>query len=86
MQERWDGAYRSVELHERGHVQISVDTARELERRLRQIAPGPSCENVQSQATRLWQELHARERELQVNYDRETHHGLTQWSPYGPIR
>lgn len=86
VQDRWDGAYRSVELHERGHVQISLETARDLERGIRGIAPQPSCAAVEAEAERLWKELHSRERERQATYDRETAHGINQWSPYGPIR
>ena len=85
VQERWDGAYRSVELHERGHVQISLESARELERRIRQIPPAASCEALKAQAQRTWEEVYRRERERQVRYDRETEHGIKQWSPYGPI-
>ena len=85
VQERWDGAYRSVELHERGHVQISLDIARDLERRLKAIQPQASCDALDAEARRTWEELDRRERERQAQYDSETEHGLKQWSPYGPI-
>jgi len=81
-QELWDGAFRSLDLHERGHVQISLQIAQDLERALREIPPAASCEDVVAQAKARGEALNKRERDRQVSYDRETNHGLTQWTPY----
>jgi predicted secreted Zn-dependent protease len=81
-QEQWDSALRSLDLHERGHVQISVDTARDLERSLREIPPAATCEAIIAEAKARGAALNGRERERQVSYDRDTNHGANQWSPY----
>jgi predicted secreted Zn-dependent protease len=81
-QDRWDGAFRSLDLHERGHVEISLQTARDLERSLREIPPAPTCEELVAAAKAVGATLNARERERQTTYDRETNHGVTQWTPY----
>jgi predicted secreted Zn-dependent protease len=82
VQQGFDNAFRSLELHERGHVAISLDTAKELERTLREIPPAPTCKAIEAEAERRGRELGQRERQRQVTYDNETHHGVTQWTPY----
>jgi predicted secreted Zn-dependent protease len=81
-QEQWDSAFRTLDLHERGHVQISLDTARDLERALREIPPAATCDAVIAEAKARAQALNARERQRQASYDRDTNHGVSQWSPY----
>ncbi|HET9650664.1 MAG TPA: DUF922 domain-containing protein [Usitatibacter sp.] len=82
VQDQWDSAFRSLDLHERGHVRISLETARDVERAIRAIPPAPSCEAVEAEAKRRADELGARERQRQLRYDAETDHGRRQWSPY----
>jgi predicted secreted Zn-dependent protease len=82
LQQQWDGNYRSLELHERGHVQLSLDAARDLERAIMQTAPQASCALLQAEARKHQEALRARTRERQVAYDAETQHGLKQWTPY----
>lgn len=82
VQEQWDSAFRSLDLHERGHVRISLETARDVERVIRAIPPEPSCEALEAEAKRRGDELAAREGELQARYDRDTDHGRRQWTPY----
>ena len=81
LQEHWDGNFRSLELHERGHVQISLAGARDLERAILQLPPQASCALLQGEAKRHQESLCLR-RERQVAYDLETDHGLKQWTPY----
>jgi len=81
-QEQWDSALRSLDLHERGHVQISLETARDLERSLRELPAAATCEAIIARANDRAAALNARERERQVSYDRDTDHGVNQWSPY----
>lgn len=82
VQQRFDGALRSLDLHERGHVAISLEIAKELERTLREIPPAPTCAAIEAEAKRRGQDLGNRERDRQLAYDRETSHGVNQWSPY----
>ncbi|MFZ3324133.1 MAG: DUF922 domain-containing protein [Usitatibacter sp.] len=82
LQAYWDGVLRSLDLHERGHVKISLDSARELERTLKAIPQQPTCDGLDTlagqQAQRILNE-HSRKQDL---YDAETDHGRRQWTPY----
>jgi predicted secreted Zn-dependent protease len=82
VQDQWDGYLRSLELHERGHVQISLDAAKDLERTLREIPEQPSCSLVEAEAKRRSSAVNSRLRDRQVGYDAETDHGRKQWTPY----
>ena len=82
MQQQVDVAFRSLELHERGHVQISLNAARQIERTVREVPPGPTCEAVASEATRRADAVLASSSREQQLYDSETDHGVNQYSPY----
>jgi len=82
LQAYWDNVYRSLDLHERGHVQISLDGAKELERALHAIPEQPTCDAVAAEAKRTYHRIGAALRERQVTYDAETDHGRNQWTPY----
>lgn len=83
-QDRWDAAFRSLDLHERGHVQISVDGAKELERVLREIPPQQTCDATDGEIKSRYRAIMDRIHERQRLYDLETDHGRKQWSPYRP--
>jgi predicted secreted Zn-dependent protease len=82
VQDRWDSASRSLELHERGHVQISMTGAQELERSMRELPEEASCDTILAAVKRLNAALQNRLHERQMKYDAETDHGRIQWSPY----
>lgn len=82
VQDWWDRAYRSLDHHERGHVRISLEGARELERSVRATPPRAACEETQAEAERRGAAMLRETDRLQKAYDRETNHGRDQWSPY----
>jgi predicted secreted Zn-dependent protease len=82
LQQLWDGNFRSLELHERGHVEISLAGARDLERVIMQLPPQASCALLQGEAGKQQRAIRVRTQERQVAYDRDTNHGLKQWTPY----
>lgn len=82
VQDQWDSMIRTLDLHERGHVQISLDGARELERSILDMSEEASCELINAEAKKRHDAVAIRVRERQVTYDRETEHGRKQWSPY----
>jgi len=81
IQAHFDTEFRSLEYHERGHVQISIEGAKALERALRGIGPQRSCEVLKREAQWRYGELQRIVQEQQVRYDMDTNHGLLQ-SPY----
>jgi predicted secreted Zn-dependent protease len=82
LQARWDSAYRSLDLHERGHVRISLDGAKEMERVLNSIPEQPTCEALAVEARQRAEQVWAAVNRRQVLYDAETDHGRIQWTPY----
>ena len=82
VQQQWDGIYRSLDLHERGHVQITMQGAQEMERQLYGIGEQPNCELLQQMAKERSQQVWAGNEQRQRTYDAETNHGLNQWTPY----
>ena len=77
----FDRAFRSLDYHERGHVQISLNGARELERSILSIPAQPTCEQLRAEAGKVNRAVLALVREQQTLYDLETNHGVEQ-SPY----
>jgi predicted secreted Zn-dependent protease len=82
LQAYWDGVIRTLDLHERGHVQINLDGSREVERALKSIPPMSSCDALRDEARRRFQEIRASIARRQAAYDEETNHGRRQWTPY----
>ena len=81
-QQQVDVAFRSLDLHERGHVQISLNAARQIERTVREVPPGPTCQAVADEASRRAEAVLASSSREQQLYDSETDHGVNQYSPY----
>lgn len=82
LQAQWDSVYRSLDLHERGHVQISLEGAKEMERALKSIPEEPTCDAVAAEGRRRAEQVWAAVAQRQALYDSETQHGRNQWSPY----
>jgi predicted secreted Zn-dependent protease len=82
LQDYWDGIYRTLELHERGHVEINLQGAKELERSILEISAQASCDLVHAEAKKRNDDILARVHASQVRYDADTDHGRKQWTPY----
>ena len=78
LQETWDSAYRSLELHERGHVQINLDGTRELERALKAVSPQATCDETKKQAHQVADRILSAVAQRQDKYDADTDHGRRQ--------
>jgi predicted secreted Zn-dependent protease len=81
-QDEWDSVIRTLDLHERGHVRISLDGAKELERSLLEIPHAASCDLIHAEAKRRYESVMNLIGRRQVTYDAETDHGRKQWTPY----
>ena len=75
--EWWHQLNAGLMEHERGHVLISVETARSIIRELEGMS-GAGCESVGTRANAAGQRLLMRSRQSQEEYDRTTRHGATQ--------
>lgn len=82
LQAYWDNAYRSLDLHERGHVQISLEGTKELERALNAVPAQPTCDAMKKEVHSVADRILSAIAQRQVTYDAETDHGRRQWTPY----
>ena len=75
--EWWQQLNAGLMEHERGHVLISVETAKTIVKELEGMT-GPGCDALGAQANAVGQRLLTRSQQSQVDYDRATRHGATQ--------
>jgi predicted secreted Zn-dependent protease len=74
----WRGFSARLLEHERGHVKIAVDGAREIADALRPLEGSVSCDALGMRANGAAQLILVKSRERQAEYDRLTGHGTTQ--------
>lgn len=72
----WRGFSARLLEHERGHVQIAVDGAREIAATLRPLEGSISCDGLGMRANGAAQLILVKSRERQAEYDRITGHGM----------
>lgn len=74
----WDDFSARLLEHERGHVRIAVDGAREIAETLRPLEGSVSCDALTMRANGAAQLILVRARERQTEYDRITGHGAQE--------
>jgi predicted secreted Zn-dependent protease len=72
----WDDFSARLLAHERGHVRIAVDGAREIAETLRPLEGSVSCDALTMRANGAARIILVRARERQAEYDRVTGHGV----------
>ena len=82
LQTWWDGALRNIDMHERGHVQISLDAARETERMLKTLPEQPTCDALNEIAANRAQRILTDQDLRQTEYDAKTDRGQRGFNPY----
>ena len=73
---KWNLYMVALQRHEDGHKSIGVKAAGEIEKQIKNISPGRSCEKLKIDANRLAHSILETYRRLEINYDRRTHHGM----------
>ena len=74
----WDDFSARLLEHERGHVRIAVDGAREIAETLRPLEGTVSCDGLTMRANGAAQMILVKARERQAEYDRVTGHGAQE--------
>jgi predicted secreted Zn-dependent protease len=65
-------------LHERGHAQNAIDTARRIETAIGAMPPERTCPILEQAANRLGHSFIKEANQWDIDYDARTQHGLTQ--------
>lgn len=74
----WDRFMSALRTHEAGHAQHGEDGAREVEAVLKSLPRQPTCDALKAEVTAEAHRTIQKYAALDVEYDRETKHGLTQ--------
>lgn len=84
----WDYFLTRLEIHERGHGDLALETGVEVAKALKALTPQPTCEALKSEITASAKEAMKNGDKKQRAYDRETNHGETQgaWFDVGDAR
>ena len=78
LQSQWDAMLGSLQRHERGHVQISLDSAHELEQALKNVPEQATCDALNALARQQAERILAEHSQKQDAYDIRTDHGRRQ--------
>ncbi len=72
---KWQKYYYALLDHERGHGNISLEAAHEIERNISNLLPQPNCTMLEKKANKLGQEVIRKYVAQEKTYDKETRHG-----------
>ncbi len=78
LRNKWNRFIQNLELHEYGHKEIGIQTAKEIERSIAALKPRPSCEELERAANSIGQQILEKSRPTEADYDLRTRHGITQ--------
>ncbi len=75
---RWNSFVSNTSVHEQGHARLALQGARDYQRNLGNFPPAANCDLLQNQLRDLYnRDFDAIDR-VNVEYDKDTQHGLTQ--------
>lgn len=78
VKEIWDQFFPALVEHEKGHAQIAIDAAQEIERNLRNMPSFSNCDLLSKKANENAQIILDKFIPKHRDYDRKTGHGKTQ--------
>jgi len=78
LQSYWTQLYGTLLDHENGHRDLALEEAREIQRKIKEIAPTKNCQELSETADKIGYSLISKYSQLQLNYDECTKHGLEQ--------
>lgn len=80
--DRWGSFIQKAIVHESGHVKLAQDGARTFQRDLGNLAPATDCNALDSNAHNLFDKSFAAIDKVNVQYDADTQHGVTQGATF----
>lgn len=64
--------------HEQGHINIGLKAAREIQAELAQLRSAPTCQELNTEVKKLYNDIVPKAIEADDEYDNRTNHGTTQ--------
>ncbi|MFT5525105.1 MAG: putative secreted Zn-dependent protease [Pirellulaceae bacterium] len=84
LQNKWDTYIDALQDHEHGHSRIALDAAREMLLQLqRRSISAASAAELEKKIQAKGEEIIGQYRRVELEYDRETQHGLKGLDPFG---
>jgi predicted secreted Zn-dependent protease len=78
VQEVWSTWYPNLELHDKGHGQLAIETAKEIDHKLIALGSFTSCSKLEQVANFIGNKLMNELNDATKNYDKITNHGESQ--------
>ena len=75
LKSRWDRYYKALYEHEKGHRDLGVRAAQEIENAILNVEPRETCSELSKDADAAAQAVLDRYIQLEKQYDRQTNHG-----------
>lgn len=75
---KWRAYLQALIGHEDGHKSIGLSAAKEIEERLRGMAPGLTCKELESEANATAKGIIVKYARQEKEYDRRTRHGMNE--------
>lgn len=78
LRRKWQKYYYALLDHERGHGDLGIEAAYEIERNISNLPPQSDCKILEKKAKRLGRKVIKKYVSLEKKYDRETRHGAAR--------
>ncbi|OBP13808.1 hypothetical protein A5320_18035 [Rheinheimera sp. SA_1] len=78
VQDVWASWYPQLELHELGHGELAVATAKEIDTKIKAVGTFASCKELEHAANAIGNELMTKLKDENAAYDQQTNHGESQ--------
>jgi predicted secreted Zn-dependent protease len=78
LRQAFSGYLEKLLTHEKGHAEIAIDIAAQIEKDIRSLPPAPTCASLGEIANNLGRFLMKKANLLEIDYDARTVHGKTQ--------
>lgn len=82
LKNHWDTYMQNLKTHEKGHAENGIAAAFSIEQALKQLPAMQSCEALANTADNIAYQTIAKHNTIDINYENETNHGVTQGATF----
>ena len=80
--QQWARYLAALEKHEQGHRRNGINAANEVDRAIAAVPPAANCDALGASANALGMRILQKYNQRDLDYDRDTNHGVTQGARY----
>jgi len=82
LKKRWKTYRKALIKHEEGHKDFGINAAKGIEDRINSMGVRLTCKQLEGDANEIGNSILAEYRQLEINYDRETNHGMNDGAKF----